>query len=56
MSEQGAAALRTARVVAVVWAVVVYSGMILLGLSARALFGEVGGSHCRDAISFFRGN
>jgi sodium/proline symporter len=37
----GDAAMRTARTVAVGWAVIVYSGMILLGLCARAAFGDL---------------
>lgn len=38
----GAGAMRLARRTAVVWAIVVYSGMILLGLCARAGFGPIG--------------
>lgn len=37
-------ALRQGRVIAVVWAILVYSGMLLLGLSARVLFTELGDS------------
>jgi len=37
-------ALRQGRVIALSWAVVVYSGMLLLGLSARVLFADLGDS------------
>lgn len=36
------ASLRQGRVIAVGWAVLVYTGMLLLGLSARVLFADVG--------------
>ncbi len=35
-------ALHQARVIAIAWAVIVYGGMLLLGLCARVLLGEVG--------------
>jgi sodium/proline symporter len=38
------AALRQGRVIAMSWAVLVYSGMLLLGLSARVLFADLGDS------------
>jgi len=38
----GGGAMRRARVVALCWAVLVYAGMILLGLSARVLFPTLG--------------
>lgn len=34
--------LRQARIIAMSWAVVVYTGMLLLGLSARVLFSDIG--------------
>jgi sodium/proline symporter len=37
-------ALKQGRVIALSWAVVVYSGMLILGLSARVLFAELGDS------------
>ena len=37
-------ALRQGRVIALVWAILVYAGMLLLGLSARVLFAELGDS------------
>ncbi|MBT8085749.1 MAG: sodium/proline symporter [Woeseia sp.] len=37
-------ALHQGRVIAIGWAVVVYSGMLLLGLSARVLFADLGDS------------
>jgi sodium/proline symporter len=36
--------LRQGRVIALTWAVLVYAGMLLLGLSARVLFAELGDS------------
>jgi sodium/proline symporter len=36
------ASLRQGRIIAIAWAVVVYSGMLLLGLSARVLFADIG--------------
>jgi len=36
--------LRQGRVIALVWAVIVYAGMLLLGLSARVLFADLGDS------------
>lgn len=36
--------LRKGRVIAIAWAVVVYSGMLLLGLCARVLFADLGDS------------
>lgn len=36
--------LRQGRVIAIAWAVVVYAGMLLLGLSARVLFADLGDS------------
>ncbi len=41
MALQDEAALRRGRRVAIGWALVVYSGMLILGLSARALFASV---------------
>ena len=38
------AALRQGRIIAMSWAVLVYSGMLLLGLSARVLFADLGDS------------
>jgi sodium/proline symporter len=35
-------ALRQGRIIAITWAVVVYSGMLLLGLCARVLFADLG--------------
>ncbi len=37
-------ALRQGRVIALAWAVIVYAGMLLLGLSARVLFADLGDS------------
>lgn len=37
-------ALRQGRVIALAWAVIVYAGMLLLGLSARVLFADIGDS------------
>jgi sodium/proline symporter len=37
-------ALRQGRVIAIAWAVLVYSGMLLLGLCARVLFADLGDS------------
>lgn len=37
-------ALSQGRVIALVWAVIVYAGMLLLGLSARVLFADLGDS------------
>jgi sodium/proline symporter len=37
-------ALRQGRVIALAWAVIVYAGMLLLGLSARVLFTDLGDS------------
>jgi sodium/proline symporter len=37
-------ALRQGRVIAMAWAVLVYAGMLLLGLSARVLFADLGDS------------
>ena len=37
-------ALRQGRIIALTWAVLVYSGMLLLGLSARVLFADLGDS------------
>jgi sodium/proline symporter len=36
------ASLRQGRIIAIGWAVVVYTGMLLLGLSARVLFADIG--------------
>jgi sodium/proline symporter len=36
------ASLRQGRIIAVTWAVIVYAGMLLLGLSARVLFADIG--------------
>jgi sodium/proline symporter len=36
------ASLRQGRIIAIAWAVVVYTGMLLLGLSARVLFADIG--------------
>lgn len=36
--------LRQGRIIALAWAVIVYSGMLLLGLSARVLFADLGDS------------
>jgi len=36
--------LRQGRIIALVWAVLVYAGMLLLGLSARVLFSDLGDS------------
>jgi len=36
------ASLRQGRVIAIAWAVVVYTGMLLLGLSARVLYADIG--------------
>lgn len=36
--------LRQGRIIALCWALIVYSGMLLLGLSARVLFSELGDS------------
>jgi sodium/proline symporter len=36
------ASLRQGRVIALTWAVIVYAGMLLLGLSARVLFADIG--------------
>jgi sodium/proline symporter len=41
MALRDSAALRQARVIAIAWAVVIYAGMLLLGLSARVLWGAV---------------
>ena len=41
MALSDAAALRRGRVIAIGWAVVVYSGMLALGLAARALYATV---------------
>ena len=41
MALRDSAALRRGRVIAIAWAVVIYSGMLLLGLSARVLWSEV---------------
>ncbi len=38
------AALRQGRIIALTWAVLVYAGMLLLGLSARVLFADLGDS------------
>ena len=37
-------ALRQGRIIAIAWAVLVYAGMLLLGLSARVLFADLGDS------------
>ena len=42
MALRDEASLRQGRVIALSWAVIVYSGMLLLGLSARVLFADIG--------------
>lgn len=41
MALRDSAALRQGRMIAIAWAVVIYSGMLLLGLSARVLWSEL---------------
>jgi sodium/proline symporter len=42
MALRDEASLRQGRVIALSWAVIVYTGMLLLGLSARVLFADIG--------------
>lgn len=44
MALKDARALRQGRVIALGWAIIVYAGMLLLGLSARVLFADLGDS------------
>ena len=42
MALRDEASLRQGRIIALSWAVIVYTGMLLLGLSARVLFADIG--------------
>ncbi len=42
MALRDSRSLRQGRIIAISWAVVVYAGMLLLGLAARVLYGELG--------------
>src|SRR5690606_36605118 len=42
MALRDEASLRQGRVIALGWAVIVYTGMLVLGLSARVLFADIG--------------
>ncbi|MEJ2128256.1 MAG: sodium/proline symporter [Woeseiaceae bacterium] len=44
MALKDSTALRQGRIIALSWAVVVYAGMLILGLSARVLFADLGDS------------
>lgn len=44
MALKDRASLRQGRIIAITWAVVVFAGMLLLGLSARVLFADLGDS------------